>query len=82
MRRCRIEYNQDENNWKRVSRVLCDRRISLGVKGGNIKDGCKNSHDIRCRDMGCEDIVCGENEDVKIESPSWTELGMKELEGQ
>ncbi len=33
-----------------------------------------------------EEVGCGGNEDVKmdeyVESPSWTELGMKELEGR
>ena len=33
MRPGRIQYNPDGNNWKRESGVLCDRIISLRVKG-------------------------------------------------
>ena len=46
--------------------VLCDRRISLSVKG--------TSNDERCRDIGSveeitirEDVGCGGNEDVKMD---------------
>ena len=58
-------------NWKRVSGILCDRRISLRVKG-TIQDGCNTSNDVRCRDMGCEEstreeVGCGGNEDVKMD---------------
>ena len=35
-------------NWKRVSGILCDRRISLRVKGKLIQDSCKTSNDVRC----------------------------------
>ena len=73
-------------NWKRVSGILCDRRISLRVKEC-IKDSCKTSTDVRCRDVDSEEITkeevgCGGNEDVKMDEWSWTELGMKELEGR
>ena len=33
-------------NWKRVSGILCDRIISLRVKGESIQDGCKTSNDV------------------------------------
>ena len=51
-------------HWKRVSGILCDRIISLGVKGESIQDGCKTSNDVRCRDMGIEEstreeVGCG-----------------------
>ena len=32
-------------NWKSISGILCDRRISLRVKG-NIQDSCKTSNDV------------------------------------
>ena len=57
-------------NWKRVSGILCDRRISLRVKGKVYS--CKTSNDVRCRDMGSEEstreeVGCGGNEDVKMD---------------
>ena len=57
----------------------------------SIQDSCKTSNDVRCRDVGSEDntreeVGYGGNENVKMdecmESPRWTELGMKELEGR
>ena len=53
-------------NWKRVSGIVCDRRISLRVKGK--VDSCKTSNDVRCRDLGSEEstreeVGCGGNED-------------------
>ena len=50
-------------NWKSISGILCDRRISLRVKG-NIQDSCKTSNDVRCRDVGSEEstreeVGCG-----------------------
>ena len=44
-------------NWKRVSGILCYRRISLRVKGkvDPIQDSCKTSNDVRCRDVGSEE---------------------------
>ena len=57
-------------------------------QGESIRDSCKTSHDVRCRDVGSEEstreeVGCGGNEDVKMdESPRWTELGMKEQEGR
>ena len=56
-------------------------------QGESIQDSCKTSNDVRCRDVGSEEstreeVGCGGNEDVKMESPRWTELGMKELEGR
>ena len=39
-------------NGKRISGILCDRRISLRVKGGSIQDSCKTSNDVQCRDVG------------------------------
>ena len=55
-----------------VSWVLCDRRISLRVKGKVYKGYIyKTSNDVRCRDMGSEEstrekVGCGRNEDDKI----------------
>ena len=56
-------------NWKRVSGILCDRRIS---QGESIQDSCKTSNDVRGRDLGSEEITreevgCGGNEDVKMD---------------
>ena len=58
-------------NWKRVSGILCDRRISLS-QGESIQDSCKTSNDVRCRDLGSEEntreeVGCGGNEDVKMD---------------
>ena len=47
-------------HWKRVSGILCDRRISLRVKGGSIQDSCKTSNDVRCRDVGIEESTIEE----------------------
>ena len=58
-------------NWKRVSGILCDPRISFRVKGRVILV----SNDVRCRDMGSEEstreeVGCGENEDVTMDELS------------
>ena len=59
-------------NWKRVPGILCDRRISLRVKG-KYTILCKTSNDVfvRCLDLGSEEstreeVGCGRNEDVKF----------------
>ena len=59
-------------NWKRISGILCDRRISLRVKGKVYKNSCKTGNDVRCRDVGSEEstreeVGCGGNEDVKMD---------------
>ena len=60
-------------NWKRVSGILCNRRISLRVKGKVYKtELCKTSNDVRCRNLGSEEstrkvVGCGGNEDVKMD---------------
>ncbi len=59
-------------NWKRISGILCDRRISLRVKGESIQYSCKTSNDVRCRDVGSEEstrqeVGCGGNEDVRMD---------------
>ena len=41
-------------NWKRVSGILCDRRISLSQRE-SIQDSCKTSNGVRCRDVGSEE---------------------------
>ena len=41
-------------NWKRVSGIQCDRRISLRVKR-KVYETCKTSNDVRCRNMGSEE---------------------------
>ena len=51
-------------NWKRISGILCDRRISFRVKGGSIQDSCKTGNFVRCRDVGNEEstreeVGCG-----------------------
>ena len=53
-------------NWKRVSGILCDRRISLS-QGESIQDSCKTSNDVWCRDLGSEESTideagCGGND--------------------
>ena len=36
-------------NWKGVSGILCDRRISLIERQGeSIQDSCKTSNDVQC----------------------------------
>ena len=39
-------------NWKRISGILCDRRISFRVIRESIHDSCKTGNDVRCRDVG------------------------------
>ena len=41
-------------NWKRVSGVLCDRRMNVKIKGECVQDSGKTSTDVRGRDMGVE----------------------------
>ena len=60
-------------NWKRVSGILCDGRISLTVKGKVYKTVVRPAiDDVRCRDLGSEEstreeVGCGGNEDVKMD---------------
>ena len=59
-------------NWKRISGILCDRRIKSESQGESIQDSCKTSNDVRCRDVGSEEstreeVGCGGNEDVKMD---------------
>ncbi len=56
-------------NWKRISGILCDRRIRFRVKGKVYKTvvTCKTGNDVRCRDVGNEEstreeVGCGGNE--------------------
>ena len=59
-------------NWKRVSRILCDRRISLRSRG-SIQDGFNTINDARCRGSEVstrEEVGCGGNEDVKMDERS------------
>ena len=46
-------------NWKRVSGVLCDRRMKVKFKG-RLQDGDKTSTGVRGSDMGIEEGT-GEN---------------------
>ena len=53
---------------------MCDRRKSLRVKG--------KYNDVRCRDMGSDEItrevvVCGGNEDVKVDE--WSHQAVEPL---
>ena len=57
-------------NWKRISGILCDRRISLRVKGKVYKTVVRPA--MMCRDVGSEEstreeVGCGGNEDVKMD---------------
>ena len=59
-------------NWKRVSGILCDRRVSFESQGESIQASCKTSNDVRGRDLGSEEstreeVGCGGNEDVKMD---------------
>ena len=60
-------------NWKRISRILCDRRISLRVKGKVYKRVVRPAMMYStCRDVGSqestrEEVGCGGNEDVKMD---------------
>ena len=42
-------------NWKRVSGVLCDRRMNMKIKGEGVQNSGKTSTDVRGRDMGVEE---------------------------
>ena len=42
-------------NWKRVSGVLCDRRMNMKIKGKGVQNSGKTSTDVRGRDMGVEE---------------------------
>ena len=42
-------------NWKRVSGVLCDRRMNVKIKGEGVQNSGKTSTDVRSRDMGVEE---------------------------
>ena len=64
-------------HWKRVSGILCDRRISFRVKGKVHKTVVRPENDVRCRDFGSdestrEEVGCGGNEDVNMDE--WTKL--------
>ena len=59
-------------NWKRVSGILCDRRISLRVEGKVYKTVVRPANDVRGRDLGSEEstreeVGCGGHEDVKMD---------------
>ena len=60
-------------NGKRISGILCDRRISLRVKWKVYKTvSCKTSNDVRCRDVGSEEstreeVGCGGNEHFEMD---------------
>ena len=58
-------------NWKRVSGIMCARRISLRVKGKVYK----TSNGVQCRDVGSdestrEEVGCCGNEDVTMDERS------------
>ena len=42
-------------NWKRVSAVLCDRRMNVKIKGEGVQNSGKTSTDVRDIDMGVEE---------------------------
>ena len=43
------------NKWKRVSGVLCDRRMNVKIKGKVNRTVVSTSTDVRGRDMGVEE---------------------------
>ena len=43
------------NNWKRVSGVLCARRMNVKIKGEGVQNSSKTSTDVRRRHMGVEE---------------------------
>ena len=47
-------------NWKTISGIRCDRRISLRVKG-------KYTRDVGSEESTREEVGCGVNEDVKMD---------------
>ena len=42
-------------NWKRVSGVLCDRRMNVKIKGKVYRTVVRAVTDVRSRDMGVEE---------------------------
>ena len=43
-------------NWKRVSGVLCDRKMNVQIKGQlGVQDSCKTGTGVWGRDMDIED---------------------------
>ena len=42
-------------NWKRVSGVLCDRKMNVQIKGIGVQNSGNASTDVRGRDMGVEE---------------------------
>ena len=57
-------------SWKRVSRILCDRRISLRIKGKVYKTVIRPAMMYGAgaiEESTREEVGCGGNEDVKID---------------
>ena len=60
-------------NWKRISGISCDRRISLRIRGKVYKTVVRPAMMyLRGRDLGSEEstreeVGCGGNEDVKMD---------------
>ena len=42
-------------NWKRVSVVLCHRRMNVKIEGEGVENSGRTNADIRGRDMGVEE---------------------------
>ena len=65
MRRGRIQYNPDGNNWERESGVLCDRIIRLMVMGKVYKPIVTPAMVYAAETWAVKKItICGGNEGV------------------
>ena len=70
-------------NWKRISGILCDRRINVRVKEKVYKTVVRPAMMYGAETWAvkkAQEVGCGGNEDVKMDEWSyqrWTELGMK-----
>ena len=58
------------SGWRRVSGVICDRRVAAGMKGKGFQDGGEISSAGWFRDGGSDQKRGGRDEDVQMFSGS------------